>query len=174
MAWAQSAPWSSSYANTAYNGVHAFRFTSAVGDERYVRWSFQPQAAFEPLEVEQRQAAEANYLADELATRLAQGPVRWTLAVTLAEAGDPIEDPSQPWPETRTRVAAGSFVLERAYAEADGDCRDINFDPTILPEGIAASADPVLAARSSAYSVSFNRRQREVAGGAGPARGEAQ
>ena len=89
--------------------------------------------------------------------------MRWTLAVTLAEDGDPIENPSQPWPEDRTRVAAGTFVLERAYAEADGNCRDINFDPTILPEGIAASADPVLAARAAAYAVSFNRRQRERA-----------
>jgi catalase len=163
MAWAQSAPWSGSYANTAYNGVHAFRFTNGAGEGRYVRWSFVPQAPFEPLEAEQRQAAEASYLADELAGRLARGPARWTLALTLAEDGDPIEDPSKPWPETRTRVAAGTFVLERAYAEADGNCRDINFDPTILPEGITASGDPVLAARASAYAVSFNRRQRERA-----------
>ena len=70
---------------------------------------------------------------------------------SLAEDGDPIENPSQPWPEDRTRVAAGTFVLERAYAEADGDCRDINFDPTVLPDGIAPSGDPVLAARAAAY-----------------------
>lgn len=163
MAWAQSAPWSTSYASTAYNGVHAFRFSNEAGESRWVRWSFVPQAPFEPMEAEQRQAAEASYLADELATRLARGPVRWTLSVQLAEDGDPIENPSQPWPAERTRVEAGTLVLERATAEADGDCRDINFDPTILPAGIAPSRDPVLAARAAAYSVSFNRRQREVA-----------
>ena len=37
--------------------------------------------------------------------------------MTLAEDGDPIENPSQPWPEDRTRVTAGTFVLERAYAD---------------------------------------------------------
>ena len=61
-------------------------------------------------------------------------------------------------------MAVGTFVLERAYDQASGDCRDINFDPTVLPMGIAPSRDPVLAARAAAYSVSFNRRQREVAG----------
>lgn len=174
MAWAGSAPWSSSFANTAYSGIHAFEFTNATGDSRYVRWSFVPQAPFEPLAPEQRQAAEAGYLTDELAARLARGPLRWTLELTLAEPGDPIENPSQPWPETRQRVAAGTFVLERAYDQATGDCRDINFDPTVLPLGIAPSRDPVLAARAATYSVSFNRRQREVAGGAGPATGGAQ
>jgi catalase len=174
MAWAGSAPWSSSFANTAYNGVHAFRFTNADGESRYVRWSFVPQAAFEPLAPEQRQVAEVGYLTDELAARLAKGPLRWTLELTLAEPGDPIANPSQPWPETRQRVSAGTLVLERSYDQASGDCRDINFDPTIVPTGIAPSADPVLAARAAAYSVSFNRRQREVASGAGPATGDAQ
>lgn len=174
MAWASSAPWSSSFANTAYNGVHAFEFTNASGERRYVRWSFVPQAPFEPLPSERRQAAEASYLTDELAARLASGPLRWTLELTLAEPGDPIENPSRPWPETRQRVAAGTFVLERAYDQATGDCRDINFDPTVLPVGIAPSRDPVLAARAAAYSVSFNRRQREVAGGAGQATGDDQ
>ena len=172
MAWAGSAPWSSSFANTAYNGVHAFEFTNAAGESRFVRWSLVPQAPFEPLPPEQRAAAEASYLTNELATRLAHGPLRWTLELTLAEPGDPIENPSQPWPETRQRVAAGTFVLERAYDQATGDCRDINFDPTVLPVGIAPSRDPVLAARAAAYSVSFNRRQREVAGGAAQAMGD--
>ena len=165
MAWAGSAPWSSSFANTAYHGVHAFRFTNQAGEDRYVRWTFVPQAGFEALPPEQRQAAEASHLTDELAARLANGPVRWTMEVMVAEPGDPIENPSSPWPDTRQRVAAGTLVLERTYDQATGDCRDVNFDPTILPFGIAVSGDPVLAARAAAYSVSFNRRQREIASG---------
>lgn len=172
MAWAGSAPWSSSFANTAYNGVHAFAFTNASGERRYVRWSFVPEAPFQPLAPEQRQTAEADHLTDELAARLARGALRWTLELTLAAPGDPIENPSRPWPETRERVTAGTLVLERAYDQATGDCRDINFDPTLLPVGIAPSRDPVLAARAAAYSVSFNRRQREIAIGAGPAAGD--
>lgn len=172
MAWAASAPWSNSFANTAYNGVHAFEFTNAAGERRHVRWSFVPRAPFEALPAEQRQAADASYLTDEVTRRLADGPLRWTLELTVAGPGDPIDNPSQPWPESRQRVLAGTLVLERAYAQATGDCRDINFDPTVLPVGIAPSRDPVLAARAAAYSVSFNRRQREVAEGAGAAAGD--
>ena len=52
-AWAKSAPWSSSWANTEYNGVNAFRFIDAQGRSRFVRWSMQPQAAFRtPIEPE--------------------------------------------------------------------------------------------------------------------------
>ena len=83
----------------------------------------------------------------------------------LPGSGDPIENPSAPWPETRQRVAVGSFELERATDQATGDCRDVNFDPTILPSGIAVSGDPVLAARASAYAASFKRRLREQAAG---------
>ena len=71
-------------------------------------------------------------------------------------------------------MAAGTLVIESAGPQATGACRDVNYDPTILPAGIAVSDDPVLAARSAAYSASFNRRQREIAAGAAPqATGEA-
>ncbi|MCC6757289.1 MAG: catalase family peroxidase [Arenimonas sp.] len=165
MAWAKSAPWPDSWANTAYNGVHAFRFTDAGGASRYVRWSFVPQAPFAALDEAARQAADAGYLADEFGTRLAQGPVRWTLRITVAADGDPVDDPSRPWPAERAGIDAGTLAIDRMQAQAEGACRDINFDPTILPAGIAASGDPVLAARSAAYSASFNRRQRELAAG---------
>lgn len=165
MAWAKSAPWPDSWANTAYNGVHAFRFTDAGGTDRFVRWSFVPQAPFSGLDENRRQAADAGYLSEEFGARLARGPVAWTLRITLAADGDPITDPSQPWPAARRQVDAGTLVIDRMQAQDKGACRDINFDPTILPEGVTASADPVLAARSAAYSASFNRRQRELAGG---------
>jgi len=41
----------------------------------------------------------------------------------------------------------------------------VNYDPTVVPDGVALSNDPILAARAAAYSVSFNRRERETARG---------
>ena len=38
-------------------------------------------------------------------------------------------------------------------------------DPLILPKGISGTDDPVLHARSSVYSESFNRREREISQG---------
>ena len=37
----------------------------------------------------------------------------------------------------------------------------INFDPLVLPYGMAPSDDPLLSARSAAYSQSFTRREGE-------------
>jgi len=59
----------------------------------------------------------------------------------------------------RERKASGN----KAEAEADGPCRDFNYDPTILPSGIAVSDDPLLAARSAAYAKSFDLRTAEAA-----------
>ena len=39
--------------------------------------------------------------------------------------------------------------------------RDLNFDPLVLPGGIAASDDPLLSARSAIYSQSYTRRAGE-------------
>lgn len=57
----------------------------------------------------------------------------------------------------------GSVVLTTAQDQANGNCRDLNFDPTVVPAGVALSNDPVLAARAAAYAQSFDRREHETA-----------
>jgi catalase len=83
--------------------------------------------------------------------------------LTVAAPGDPIDDATKQWPANREQVDAGTLVIERASSQEDGACRDVNFDPTILPAGIEPSNDPLLAARSAAYALSFKRRTREEA-----------
>jgi catalase len=39
---------------------------------------------------------------------------------------------------------------------------DLNFDPLVLPAGMAPSDDPLLSARSAIYSRSFTRRAGET------------
>jgi catalase len=51
--------------------------------------------------------------------------------------------------------------VQQIEPERDGPCRDINFDPTVLPAGIKTSDDPFPAARSAAYSRSYNSRTAE-------------
>ncbi|MCD9097496.1 catalase family peroxidase [Luteimonas fraxinea] len=164
-AWAKSAPWSDSFANTQYNGIHAYRFTGK-GGERLVRWSMRPQAPFVEMTAAQREAAEGNYLQDELRERLANGPLRWDMVATIAADGDDASDPSTPWPDDREQVVVGTVVVTDAQDQATGACRDLNFDPTIIPTGVALSDDPILAARAAVYAQSFDRREREVARGA--------
>lgn len=158
--WAKDYKASDSFANSSYNSINAFALIDAAGNARFVRWSLLPQTPFAALPA---QVDDRDYLQHDLRQRLGQGPLRWTLQLTLAEAGDAVDDPSQPWPAQRPTVNAGTLVIDQVDAAEQGACRDLNFDPLILPSGIRPSADPILAARSAAYSESFNRRAREAA-----------
>ncbi|OHE86016.1 MAG: catalase [Lysobacterales bacterium RIFOXYD1_FULL_69_11] len=166
--WARSAPWSDSFANTQYNGIHAFRFEDADGGSRMVRWSMRTQTPFVELTPAQRESADPDYLETELQARLAEGPLRWDMVVTIAGPGDDSRDPSTPWPDERDQVVVGTVVIERAEPQATGACRDTNFDPTVVPPGVSLSDDPILAARAAVYAQSFDRRQRERALGLAP------
>lgn len=171
--WAKDARWSSSFANTSYYGVNTFRLIDAMGTVHHVRWTMQPQTPFTAMTADQRETADANYLVDELAARLAQGPLRWDMVVTLATADDDPSDPSTPWPSSRDQINVGTVVINGHSPQTTGACRDINFDPLILPPGVQGADDPILPARSAVYSTSFNRREREIArGAAGAAIGE--
>jgi catalase len=161
VAWVKGHPPSSSFANAAYYGINAFLFTNADGQTRAVRWAVQPDAPYAPLSAQEQ--GERNFLADELGTRLQAGSLRWHLILTVAAPGDPIDDATQQWPAARRQVDAGTLVIDHESSQQQGLCRDVNFDPTILPDGIRPSADPLLAARSAAYALSFNRRTHEEA-----------
>jgi catalase len=76
--------------------------------------------------------------------------------------GDPTNDATIPWPADREYIDAGTLTVTGIEAEGAGNCRDINFDPLVLPVGIAPSDDPLLSARSAVYSVSFARRASEA------------
>jgi catalase len=159
--WAQSAPWTGSYAEEPYNALNAFIFTDSSGNDHAVRWSLVPAA--EPVPVPPAELAKRgpNFLETEITDRIKKGPARWTMKVTVANAGDPTADPSKAWPQDRRSVEVGTLTVQQIEAEADGPCRDINFDPTVLPNGIRTSDDPFPAARSSAYRVSYDRRTAE-------------
>jgi len=159
--WASSAPFTASYAEDRYNGLNSFVFTNASGNDQVVRWSFVPLAQPENLTGDQLKARGDNFLAADIAKRVQTAPQRWTMLVTVANPGDATADPSKAWPEDRRTVNAGTLVVKQIKAEPDGPCRDLNFDPTVLPAGMHVSDDPFPAARSAAYSVSFNRRTAE-------------
>jgi catalase len=161
-AWAKSAPFTESYAEDRYNALNSFVFTNAAGTDRAVRWSLLPAAQPVFVPADEMKARGADILEQEIGPRVAASPQRWTLSVTLAEAGDQTADPSKPWPESRRSVDVGSLVVQRIVPEPDGPCREINFDPTVLPGGMRTSDDPFPAARSAAYSVSYNRRTAEA------------
>jgi catalase len=172
-AWAGSAPWTGSYAEERYNSLNSFIFTDKTGADHAVRWSLVPVA--QPVSVAPEELAKRgpNFLKTEIAERIKGGPLRWTMLVTAAGPGDPTADPTKAWPDDRRAIEVGSLIVQQIEPEADGPCRDVNFDPTVLPDGIRTSDDPFPAARSAAYRVSYDRRTAEekdyprTAGGSG-------
>jgi catalase len=161
-AWAKTAPWTASYAEEPYNSLNAFIFVANSGANHAVRWSLRPQAQVTAIALDELAKLGPDHLEQEIKDRVAKEPARWTLVVTLAEPGDPTSDPTKTWPEGRRTVAVGTLVVQQIVAERDGPCRDINFDPTVLPDGIEVSDDPFPAARSAAYAKSYDLRTSEA------------
>ena len=161
-AWAKSAPWTGSYAEDRFNSLNSFVFADNSGAEKTVRWSLVPAA--QPVLVSPDDLAKRgpDFLEQEITERVRGAPQRWTLVVTVANPGDPIADPSKAWPEDRRTVDVGTLTVQHIQPERDGPCRDINFDPTVLPSGMRTSDDPFPAARSSVYAKSFDRRTAEA------------
>jgi catalase len=161
-AWTKSAPWTGSYAEERYNGLNSFVFTESSGAEHSVRWSLLPAA--QPVSVLPDDLAKRgpDFLEQEITERVRGGPQRWTLVVTVANSGDPTADPSKAWPEDRRTVDVGTLTVQQIEPERDAPCRDINFDPTVLPSSMRTSDDPFPAARSSVYTESFDLRTAEA------------
>ena len=151
----------SGFANSTFNGLNAFRFVDTAGASTPVRWSVVPAQPVLTAAAEQPEAGDENYLFDDLIGQIAQHPRQWRLIVTIGQAGDPTNDATQPWPEGRQQVDAGTVTIDRASSEDGGACTAINYDPLVLPAGIEPSDDPLLSARSAVYARSFTLRAEE-------------
>jgi catalase len=158
LAWVKTAKPSASYATESYWSLNAFEFIDAQGNRHAVRWRMVSEANDAAVG-----GSDPDYLETEITQRLAKGPQRWHLIVTLANPGDPTNDATKAWPSDRRDIDAGTLVLTSVAPQESGPCRDINYDPLVLPDGIEGSDDPLLAARSSAYATSYLRRTSEEA-----------
>jgi catalase len=162
LGWAKGAPWTESYAQERYNSLNSFLFVDSAGTTHAVRWSLVPAAQPVPITPDELAKRGPDFLEQEITQRVAAGPQRWTMMVTVANPGDPTADPTRAWPSDRRTVEVGTLTVQQIEPERDGPCLNINFDPTVLPSGIATSDDPFPAARSAAYSRSYNSRTAEA------------
>jgi len=160
--WDATAPWTRSFAGAQYNVINSFILIDENGKKQAIRWSMRPHAPFTSWSVNQRKQASHDFLFEDLKKRLKKEPLYWDLVLTLAEPSDPVNDPSQVWPEKRRQIVAGTLEVSHVFDQTKGGCRDVNFDPTRVPKGITLSNDPVLAARAGIYSHSHSDRVREI------------
>jgi catalase len=151
----------SGFDNTAFYGLNAFRFINASGESTPVRWLLTSMQAFEPPR-DAAAARDKNALFDALIAQMRLHPLRWQLVLVIGQRGDPTHDATIAWPANRERVAVGTLTLDQVDAEDSSAATDLNFDPLVLPAGIAPSDDPLLSARSAVYAQSFTRREGET------------
>jgi catalase len=151
-------PIPASYATVTYNGLHAFGFVNTHGAVRYGRYRLVPDQGDESLSDEEAAGRPPDFLRDELAERLAQGPAVFHVRAQLADANDPVDDPTEQWPGDREVVELGRLEVTGLASDRERGGDILVFDPTRVTDGILLPDDPILHARPGAYSVSVSRR----------------
>ncbi len=150
-----------SYASTPYFSTHAFLFADAKKQQQAARWIFEPAGGFQGLTKQEEESFPDSFLEAELRGRLIGATAQWDVFLQVAEAGDPLDDPTAVWPDTRRKLNVGTLVIDRIIEKgAADDCTGLVFDPNNLPTGIEATDDPILAIRSPAYGISLDRRSQ--------------
>jgi catalase len=149
-----------SYGQASYHAEHAFLFTAADGTSRFGRYRWMPEAGEAYLSPDDASKRSANFLREELESRLRNGPVVFRLLLQLAGESDPTDDVTTLWPADRPLVELGRLEVTGLSPTGATDERRMVFDPTNLTDGIDLSADPILLARSAAYSISYDHRSK--------------
>jgi len=152
-------PIPSSFAHESFFAVSAFKFTNAAGASRYGRYRVLPVAGNAYLSEAEAAAQSRDFLFDELKARIAREPVRFRIAVQLAEDGDVTDDATVRWPETRSIHAFGELSLTAIEPDNAKAQQHIIFDPVPRVEGIEASADPLFEPRANVYLMTGRRRR---------------
>ena len=147
-----------SYANSAYFGIHTFKFIDKDNHTTFVKWRFDPEDGQKSLTDAELKSMPADFLEQALIERAKQGPVHWDMWLTIGEPGDPQDDPTLLWPKDRKQVKAGTLTITAAMPQDGAECKNINYDPLVMSDGIAPTDDPVLLFRSPSYAVSFVKR----------------
>ena len=101
----------------------------------------------------------SNYHFEEIAQRVAKGPVRFQIRVQIAADGDTVDDATAHWPESREQVELGTLELTQIVPDTPAQQKHIIFDPIPRVDGIDPSADPLLELRAAIYLLSGRRRR---------------
>jgi catalase len=147
-----------SFAHETFHSINAFQLLNADGRGVFVRYLWIPLAGEENLTAEELGKKGTDFLFSELPGSLEKGPMRFKLVVQIAEEDDVTDDCAKLWPQEREMVEMGVLAIEEMMDEIVAQEKGIVFNPIPGVQGIEASADPILAARSAVYSTSSKVR----------------
>lgn len=158
-----SQPVPASFGALNYWGVHAFGFVNGNGVTQFGKWIFEPTGGVLGLTDDEAKAKGPTFLFDELRLRVKEGNVAFNFNLQLADGGDRLDNATIPLPEDRKKITLGTLKITSVSDTEAGPCVAINYNPMVLPKGVIASEDPLLAARAAPYAVSQGRRLSEGA-----------
>jgi catalase len=148
-----------SFASEAYFSNNAFVFVNKEGAKQPFRYQVLPVAGVRHLSDAEAKDRSAEFLFDDLKSRLGSGPVQFRLVAQLPNPGDPTSDASVVWPDDRRTVELGTISVKTIVADSDAAQQRLAFDPVNLTDGIELSDDPVPPLRSSVYALSVKHRR---------------
>lgn len=149
-----------SFATEAFFSNDAFVFVNKDGVRQAGRYQILPVAGKHHLSEDELKAKPANFLFEDLKTRLASGPINFRLVVQLPNPGDPTSDPSLVWPDDRKTIDTGTISITSVVADSAAAENKLAYFPTNLTDGIELSDDPLPALRSRVYGLASARRQQ--------------
>jgi len=152
-------PFPVSLARQTYYAVTAFAFTNAAGVKKFGRYRIVPELGNDFLADDKVASLTPDYHFDEIANRVAKGPVRFRIRVQVAAEADVTDDATVHWPEARQQVELGTLELNSVVPDSPAQQQHIIFDPIPRVEGIEASSDPLLELRAAIYLISGRRRR---------------
>ncbi len=145
-----SQPVPASFGALNYWGVHAFGFVNANGTKQFGKWIFEPVGGVQGLTDDEAKAKSPGFLFDDLRQRVKDGKVAFNFNLELAQPEDKIDSATVPLPDGRRKVNLGMLKVTSVAEDAAGACLTITFNPLVLPKGVEPSADPMIAARTTA------------------------
>jgi catalase len=152
-------PVPASFVAESFYANNAFIFINAKGEKQAGRYQIVPVGGNLYLDDAAAKAKSANFLRDELASRLEQTPAKFRLLLQLPSPDDRTNDSTIVWPDDRRKVELGVITIASVVPDSKAAERELAFDPTHLIDGIELSDDPLPRLRSMVYVYSVAGRR---------------
>jgi catalase len=151
-------PVPASWAGQSYWGIHGYTLTNTAGAKQLVKFKMVPVGGEMGLTDDEAKAKPADFLVDDLKSRIAAKTAAFDMVVLIGRAGDEKTNATQQWEDEDKRQTVKLGTLAITALEKNETCDGAIFDPLMLADGIAGPDDPLFTARQPAYAISFGYR----------------
>jgi catalase len=107
---------------------------------------------------DEAKAKPADFLVDELKSRIAAKTAAFDMVAIIGRAGDEKTNATQQCADEDKRPTVKLGTLAIAALENNETCDGTIFDPVTLADGIAGPDDPLFTSRQPAYTISITYR----------------